>query len=81
MTVESVSYSEAIEEVESILNELEGNVVDVDLLSQRVRRASELLKLCRERLATVEVDVAAVVADLDHDAEPAAASEATPADG
>ena len=65
MTNDAVSYSEAITEVESILAELEGSVVDVDHLADRVRRASELLKICRDRLAVVEVDVAQLVADLD----------------
>jgi len=65
VTNDAVSYSEAITEVESILAELEGSVVDVDHLADRVRRASELLKICRDRLAVVEVDVAQLVADLD----------------
>ncbi|MFW2383866.1 MAG: exodeoxyribonuclease VII small subunit [Acidimicrobiales bacterium] len=61
----SISYSAAITEVEDILGELEGNVVDVDHLAERVRRASELLSICRERLSVVEVDVAALVDALD----------------
>jgi len=60
-----ISYSAAITEVENILGELEGNVVDVDHLAERVRRASELLSICRERLAVVEVDVATLVDALD----------------
>ncbi len=59
------SYSEAIEEVENILGELEGSVVDVDHLAERVQRASELLRVCRDRLSVVEVDVAKLVSDLD----------------
>ncbi len=59
------SYSDAIAEVESILGELEGSVVDVDHLAERVKRASELLRICRDRLAVVEVDVAKLVSELD----------------
>jgi exodeoxyribonuclease VII small subunit len=65
-----ISYSDAITEVESILAELEGSVVDVDHLADRVRRASELLAICRERLAVVEVDVAGLVDALDPGHEP-----------
>jgi exodeoxyribonuclease VII small subunit len=67
----AVSYSAAMAEVEEILGELESSVVDVDHLAERVRRASELLALCRERLAVVEVDVAALVEALDPGDEPA----------
>lgn len=63
--VSDTSYSDAIAEVENILGELEGSVVDVDQLADRVKRASELLRICRERLAVVEVDVAKLVSDLD----------------
>ncbi len=67
---EQVSYADAIDEVERILDELESSVVDVDHLAERVRRASELLKICRDRLAVVEVDVAGLVDALDPDAAP-----------
>jgi len=67
---EAVSYSAAMAEVESILGELESSVVDVDHLAERVRRASELLTLCRDRLAVVEVDVAGLVEALDPGDEP-----------
>ena len=63
------SYSDAIEEVENILAELEGSVVDVDHLAERVQRASELLKICRDRLSIVEVDVAKLIDDLDATAD------------
>lgn len=69
-TATPVTYSAAITEVESILAELESSVVDIDHLADRVRRASELLAICRERLATVEVDVAALVEALDPGDEP-----------
>ena len=69
-TIDQVSYSDAISEVENILAELEGSVVDVDHLADRVRRASELLAICRARLAVVEVDVAALVDALDPGDEP-----------
>ena len=67
--VSDPSYSDAIEEVENILAELEGSVVDVDHLAERVQRASELLKICRDRLSIVEVDVAKLIDDLDATAD------------
>lgn len=57
-------YASALDELEEILDEIEGSAVDVDTLAERVRRASELVALCRGRLDVVRGDVAAVVDDL-----------------
>jgi exodeoxyribonuclease VII small subunit len=61
----TTGYAEAITELEDILEELEGDQLDVDVLAERVRRASELVKVCRERIARARADVDAIVAELD----------------
>jgi exodeoxyribonuclease VII small subunit len=61
----TAGYAEAITELEDILEELEGDQLDVDVLAERVRRASELVKVCRERIARARADVDAIVAELD----------------
>jgi exodeoxyribonuclease VII small subunit len=58
-------YAEAIAELEEILDELEGDQLDVDVLADRVRRASELIKVCRARIARAQSDVDTIVADLE----------------
>ncbi len=58
-------YREALAELETILAELEGDAVDVDVLAARVRRAAELIALCRRRLTDARVEVETVVTDLD----------------
>ena len=60
-------YAEAMAELEEILDELEGDALDVDVLAERVRRASELITVCRTRIARAQADVDAIVADLDDD--------------
>jgi exodeoxyribonuclease VII small subunit len=58
-------YGEAMEELEAILAELEGDDLDVDVLAARVQRASELLKVCRARIVRAQDDVDRIVADLE----------------
>ena len=58
------SFSEARERLDEILEELERDSGDVDVLAARVREASELIRLCRERLATARQEVTEVVASL-----------------
>jgi exodeoxyribonuclease VII small subunit len=69
-----IGYGEALAELESILDEIEDDAVDVDLLATRVRRAAELLRVCRDRIASARIEVTQIVADL----EPATVDE--PAD-
>ncbi|MEX2255125.1 MAG: exodeoxyribonuclease VII small subunit [Acidimicrobiia bacterium] len=62
---QEVGYAEAMAELEEILDELEGDHLDVDVLAERVRRASELLTTCRDRIARAQGDVDKIVADLE----------------
>lgn len=61
---EELSYNSAAAELESILAELESSAVDVDQLSTRLRRATELVQFCRDRLSVVERDVTQVLDEL-----------------
>ena len=58
-------YAETMAELEVILDELEGDQLDVDLLAARVQRATELLKICRTRITRAQHDVDRIVADLE----------------
>jgi exodeoxyribonuclease VII small subunit len=62
---EPIAYTDALDELDEILTELDADDVDVDLVARRVERAAELLGLCRDRLADAQVQVDRVVADLD----------------
>jgi len=61
---DDLSYADALDELEDLLDDLEGADVDVDVLAKRVARGVELIRLCRERLDVVTADVDAVVAEL-----------------
>ena len=62
---EEIGYGEALSELERILDEIEDDAVDVDVLATRVRRAAELLRVCRDRIASARVEVTQIVADLE----------------
>ena len=65
MDNDQTGYAEALQELQAILTELEGEAVDVDVLAVRVARADELLTLCRERLEAASVQGEKVVAAAD----------------
>ena len=57
-------YTDALAELESILVELEDGEVDIDRLAERVKRAAELLELCRGHVEAARVEVTRIVAEL-----------------
>lgn len=62
---DSLTYGEAMAELESILHDLERDDVDIDHLSERVARAAALIEFCRTRIESARVDVTRLVEDLD----------------
>ncbi|GAB4146349.1 MAG: hypothetical protein Fur0037_14370 [Planctomycetota bacterium] len=59
-----IGYTAASEELEEILQEIESGEIDLDALSEKVRRAAELIAICREKLSGTEAQVKKIVADL-----------------
>jgi len=64
-TPADIGYAEALAELEGILVEIEDDAVDVDVLAARVKRAAELLRICRDRITAAKVEVTQIVAELD----------------
>jgi exodeoxyribonuclease VII small subunit len=61
MENKEIRYSEALKELEQILASIENGNADIDTLSERVGRATELIKICRARLLKVEEEVKGVL--------------------
>ncbi len=57
-----ISYNDAMTEVERILGELDGRQVDVDLLASRLKRATELIDICRTKLRKAQEEVDKIIA-------------------
>jgi len=45
--LENLSYSKAMKEIEDILKYIEAQEVDVDILVEKVKRATELIRFAR----------------------------------
>jgi exodeoxyribonuclease VII small subunit len=52
-----INYTDAILELEKIVAEIEEGEISVDILSEKVKRAAELIKICKEKLTATEEDV------------------------
>ncbi len=69
----SLSFNEAVGEVEEILGGLEADNVDIDKLGEEVARAVELIQVCRAKLEKTEAEVRTLVEGLEGEGAPAAA--------
>lgn len=62
---DAIGYADALSELEEILDELEDPAIDIDVLSARVERAAELIKVCRGRISAAQDKVTSIVEELE----------------
>ncbi len=62
-----MTYAKAMERLEEIIAKIENEEVDIDELSDKVREAAVLVKLCKDKIAKAELEVKDVVAGFDAD--------------
>lgn len=65
MAKKNLTYAEAISAIEDILHQIETGELDVDELAEKVKQASELLKLCKGKLFQTEKDIQKILEDMD----------------
>lgn len=59
------TYKEAIEKLQRIITDIENNDPDVDVLSEKVREATRLIKLCKEKLFKADEEVKKILEELE----------------
>jgi exodeoxyribonuclease VII small subunit len=65
MKAKKDTYQAAVEELEKIVAEIENESIDVDILAEKVKRASYLLKLCKNKLKSTDDEVKGILTDLE----------------
>ena len=58
------SYTKAFDELRQIVEEMENSQINVDDLDIKIKRASELLKICRDKLFKTEKSVQKVLDEI-----------------
>lgn len=71
-TEPTIGYADALAELNEILRELDDDLLDIDVLGDKVERAATLIAACRERVAAAQLRVDEIVAGLDPAAAPGA---------
>lgn len=64
---DKIKYTEALDELQQIVAEIEDGEITVDELGIKVKRASELLKICKAKLSATEENVEQILKELEED--------------
>ena len=60
-----IKYTEAFEELQQIVRDMEDGEITVDELAVKVKRAAELIKVCKNKLTSTEEDVNVILKELE----------------
>jgi exodeoxyribonuclease VII small subunit len=63
--MENTTYTAAFEELQNIVRDMEDGEITVDELAVKVKRASELIKICKQKLVSTEEDVNKILKELE----------------
>jgi exodeoxyribonuclease VII small subunit len=66
MAKQTLNYTEAVSELEKILFDLEnGKEINMDVISEKVKRATELMKICKDQLHILDKDIEKLIGQLE----------------
>lgn len=63
MKKEEPKYEEALQELQTIVRRMENDELDIDQLSTQLKRAQELIKLCKDKLTKTETDIKNILSE------------------
>ena len=52
-----VRYEDAVRELEQIVRQMENNEFDIDQLSEKLKRAQMLIRLCKDKLTQTDEEI------------------------
>lgn len=57
MTKQELKYEDAVRQLETIVDKLESNELGIDQLSSELKKAQQLVKLCKEKLTKTDNEI------------------------
>ena len=62
-TIYMMKYEEAVRQLEDIVRKMENDELDIDTLSEQLKTAQTLLKLCRDKLVHTDEEIKKILQD------------------
>ncbi len=60
----TLTYTQAKQELEEIVSAIESGELDVDALTEKVKRASELIAFCKEKLTKTDKELQKILDEI-----------------
>ena len=60
-----IRFGQAIDELEGILHRVEAEEIDIDELAAELKKATDLLEICRGKIRRAELEVTQIVQSLE----------------
>jgi len=61
--MEDMNYENAVARLEDIVKLMENDELDIDQMSERLREAQQLIKLCKDKLMKTDEEIKKILAD------------------
>lgn len=61
--MKETTYEEALSQLETIVAKMENDELDIDSMSQQLKTAQRLIKLCKDKLAKTDVEIKKILGD------------------
>ena len=61
---EELSYTEAFDELQEIVTDMEDSKISIDELDTKIKRAAVLLKICKDKLYKTETNVKKILDEI-----------------
>ena len=62
----NMKYEEAIRQLESIVQQMENNELDIDSLSTQLKTAQELIRFCQDKLTRTDREIKKILEEKDN---------------
>ena len=57
MATKKETYSQAMERLEKIVRQIDNNELEIDVLSERIKEANDIIAFCTAKLTKIDSDV------------------------
>ena len=58
-----LKYEAAMSELQAIVTKMENDELDIDQLSEQLKRAQELIKLCKDKLTKTDEEIKKILSE------------------
>ncbi len=60
---QEIKYEAAFAELQAIVRRMENDELDIDQMSEQLKRAQQLIKLCRDKLTKTDEEIKKILAE------------------